>query len=260
MPALIYTRQEDVRAPKGGYMVDAEAASESPHQEPRGPSREQTDKLRKDLAEFIRLETQIAATLRAPQLRRAGTEAAGVAACVVAGLAAFALANVAVVLAIEAVLPGWAAALILAGVWLCVALVTGSSLARRAAPIIAALRGDGSGAPADLVAGRDAAWTAVRDDLRSIGPRLAEQAAAAAEPLAARVAVHVAEHAAGDVVTVAVEEAGDLEQELVDESEEIVEDLPGAGIANSVWDLALLPGRTGIRMVTTVLKRPNPDE
>ena len=37
--------------------------------------------------------------------------------------------------------------------------------------------------------------------------------------------------------------------------EEIVEDLPGGGVVNQVWDVVLAPGRFGIRVATTVLKR-----
>ena len=59
-----------------------------------------------------------------------------------------------------------------------------------------------------------------------------------------------------------VDEVEDVGRQLIDESEVIVEeladDVPGASIVNTVWDLALLPGRTGLRMVTTVLKRPPP--
>ena len=83
-------------------------------------------------------------------------------------------------------------------------------------------------------------------------------------PIAAQLATRIATAAAGDVVEEVVDDAEGIGRELIDESEEIVEDLaedvPGAGIANTVWDLALRPGRTGVRMVTTVLKRPPSDD
>jgi len=69
---------------------------------------------------------------------------------------------------------------------------------------------------------------------------------------------------ASDLADDLTDEVEDVGQEVVEESEEVIEELaeavPGTNIANTVWDLALLPGRTGVRMVTTVLKRPPPGD
>ncbi len=245
-------------------MADAEPEPESPNDDATGPTRQQLEKFRRDLAEFVRLETLLAATSRAPRLRRAGADALGVLAVVVALVAVFALVNVAILLAIATVLPAWAAALILAGAWLCVAGIKGAYLARRGAPVLAALRGDGSGAPTALITARDAAWQDLREDLESLGPPLADQAVAVAVPLAVRLATRMAAAAAGGAVEGVVVEVEDVGRDLVEESEEVVEelaeDVPGASIANTVWSLALLPGRTGVRMVATVLKRPPPGD
>ena len=67
--------------------------------------------------------------------------------------------------------------------------------------------------------------------------------ATAALPLAGGVAGGVVE--AGDVLL----EASD---EIVDA---IVEELPAGSVVNQIWDVALLPGRFGLRVATTVLKR-----
>jgi hypothetical protein len=36
----------------------------------------------------------------------------------------------------------------------------------------------------------------------------------------------------------------------------IAEEVPGGGIVSQIWSVALLPGRVGIRVVTTVLRGP----
>jgi hypothetical protein len=57
-----------------------------------------------------------------------------------------------------------------------------------------------------------------------------------------------------------VVETGD---ELLEASDDIVEsiaeDLPGGSVVNQVWDVALMPGRFGIKIATTVLKRGDAD-
>ena len=37
--------------------------------------------------------------------------------------------------------------------------------------------------------------------------------------------------------------------------EGIVDDLPGGSVMNQMWDVVLMPGRFGVRIATTVLKR-----
>jgi hypothetical protein len=241
-------------------VADAEPEPTSPDDETAGPRREDLEKLRRDLAEFVRLEVQIAAAAREPQLRRAGVDALGGLAAAVALVAAFVLVNVAALLAIATVLPGWAAALILAAGWIIVALVAGTLVASHARPLLARLRGDGPRSPEELQAARDRAWQDVQADIAVVAPPLTERAIAIAAPIAARVAMSMATDLAVDVAEDMAGEVEDVGRELVEESEEIVEDLaeeiPGGTTASTVWDLALLPGRTGIRMVTTVLKRP----
>lgn len=241
-------------------MADAGPEDPAPEGESTGPQRDELEKFRRDLAEFVRVEVQVAAAARAPQLRRAGTAALSVLAGALAFGGAFVFVNVAMLLAIATVLPGWAAALILAGAWLVVAGVTAAIAAARAAPLLARIRGDESGSPDRLQAARDRAWQDLQTDIAALTPPLAERAIAIVAPIAARVAARMAIEMASELADDVTDEAEDVGRELVDESEEIVEELakevPGASIANSVWDLALLPGRTGVRMVTTVLKRP----
>jgi len=245
-------------------VADAEPEPPSPDDETTGPRREELEKLRRDLTEFVRLEVRVAADARGPELRRAGIDALGGLAAVLALVAAFVLLNVAALLAIATVLPGWAAALILAGAWIVVAAITIAVLASHAAPLITRLRGDGDGSPAELRAGRDRAWQDVQADLAVLAPPLTERAIAIVAPIVARVAASMATDLAVDVVEDVADGVEDVGRELVEESEEVVEDLakeiPGGTIPSTVWDLALLPGRTGVRMVTTVLKRPPPKD
>ena len=244
-------------------MADAESEPASPDGT-AGPNREQLDKLRHDLAAFVRCEVQVVADARAPRLRRAGVDLLkGLVAAVALGTAVV-LVNVAILLALALVLPAWAAALILAGVWLAVAAVTGAVVWGRAAPVIAARRGDAGPSAQELRTARDAAWRAVQEDLALLAPPVADRVAELVAPLAARVAMQMAADAAEGAVGEVVDEAESIGREVAHESEEIVEELadevPGASVASTVWDLALLPGRTGVRMVTTVLKRPSSGE
>jgi len=241
-------------------VADAEPGDQGPEAESTGPQRAELEKFLRDLAEFVRVEVQVEAAARAPQLRRAGTAALGGLAGALALGAAFVFVNVALLLAIATVLPGWAAALILAGAWLVVAVIACAIAAARAAPVLARVRGDEAGSPERLQAARDRAWQDLQADIAALTPPLAERWVAMVAPIAARVAARMAIEMASDLAENATDEVDNIGHELVEESEEIVEELaeevPGASIANTVWDLALLPGRTGVRMVTTVLKRP----
>jgi len=232
----------------------------SPQDEPKGPTRDQLEEFRRDLAECVRLETQFAAASRGPQVRRAAGDALGVLAIALSILTALVLVNVAILLTLAIALPGWAAALILAAAWIVVALLTMAVVARHGAPFGGLIRRARPGSADELRAARDQAWQTLQHDLERLAPPLTERVIDVAAPIAARVATRMATDTAGDLVEDAVDEAEDVGRELVQESEEAVEKLaeevPGASIANTVWDLALLPGRTGVRIVSTVLKRP----
>ena len=51
--------------------------------------------------------------------------------------------------------------------------------------------------------------------------------------------------------------------DLFDDSDDMVEamteDLPGGGVVNLMWDVVLLPGRVGLKVAATVLKRTEPN-
>jgi hypothetical protein len=66
------------------------------------------------------------------------------------------------------------------------------------------------------------------------------------------------------VATGAVSGVVDVGDDLIEASDDIVEaiaeDLPGGGVVNQMWDVVLMPGRFGLRVATTVLKRGEPTE
>lgn len=239
----------------------AESAPPASHGDDRAQWRRQhLEKLRHDLAAFIGLEVRFEAAARRPQLRQIGASALGAGVAAVAVVTAFALVNVAAVLAIATVLPAWSAALILAGAWIIAACVAAAVLTTHGTPLRNRVPGGPSLSPQALQAARDEAWRAVQADLAELAPPLAERAVEVATPFAIKVAEQVNLASAGAVVEGVAGEAEAIEREVVEESEELVEaiakEVPGAGIAGTVWDLALLPGRTGVRMVSTVFKRP----
>ena len=57
-----------------------------------------------------------------------------------------------------------------------------------------------------------------------------------------------------------VEAGGDLLEVSDDVVEALADELPGGGVVNQIWDVVLMPGRFGVRVATTVLRRPAPGE
>jgi hypothetical protein len=133
----------------------------------------------------------------------------------------------------------------------------------------------------DLERARDDAEQAVREDLGRLAPAVTVEIASASFAVAGDVAgsvvdavssasAAVAGDMAGDVVdavssasvAVAGDMAGDVVEaggNLLETSDELVEaiteDLPGGGVVNQVWGVVLIPGRFGVKVATTVLRR-----
>ena len=76
-----------------------------------------------------------------------------------------------------------------------------------------------------------------------IAPAISKEIALAAVPIA------------GDMADDAVEVAAELIESADDVVDAITDDVPGGGVVNQMWDVVLMPGRLGIRVATTVLKR-----
>jgi hypothetical protein len=97
----------------------------------------------------------------------------------------------------------------------------------------------------DLERARDEAEEAVYDTLGRLAPAVTVEIASAAVPLA------------GGMATGVVDAGGDLLEASDDIVEAMAEDLPGGSIVNQVWDVVPMPGRFGVKVATTVLKRDN---
>jgi hypothetical protein len=259
-------------APAGGAGESREAAPAEDDEEPqdgRSDSREDEAERREERAEepedarqltelFEQLgrelsalgksETQLEAARNMPEVRRSARDIAGALVVVVAALTAFAFLNVAAVDGLSSVLATWLAALVLAAVWIAVGGVLLLGLMGRARRWLLwlLLKEPSTKAVDDLERERDAAAKAARSTLELLGPALLIRIALAAVP------------DAGDVAD-GIVDAGDS---VLDASDEIVaeftEEIPGGGAVRQVWAVALMPGRLGIRVATTVLKRRRP--
>jgi Putative Actinobacterial Holin-X, holin superfamily III len=193
------------------------------------------EQLGRDVAALAFYESRLVAARNKRELQRAGLGALAVLGVVAALLTAFALANTAALLGLATVMDAWLAALVLAAVWAAIAAVLALALwlrVKRAA-----------GREGETVEeAREGAEQAVRATLERLGPAITKEIALAAVP------------SADGVV--------DFGEELIEDAEEIVgdivEELPGGGVVNQVWDVVLAPGRFGIRVATTVLKRGTP--
>jgi hypothetical protein len=221
--------------------------------------------VRRQIAELVAAQAQIVAATHRRDLRRWALDAAAPAAVTFVLLTAFGLANAGAVYGLASVMPSWAAALVLAGAWVAV----GAALT--VAIWIRAERGDGlrwwrvfapqsDNGLAQARAARERAEQRLRESLERLAPDLAKEATTAAVPIASAVATEVATGMATGVATEVaggvVETGGDLLEASGEIVESITEDVPGGGIVNQIWDVVLLPGRVGVRVVTTVLRRP----
>ncbi len=206
------------------------------------------EQLASELSELGTSEAQLEAARHMPEVRRSARDLAGALVVVIAGLAAFAFLNVAAMDGLSRVLDPWLAALVIAAVWLVVVGVLLFGLMGRARRWLLwiVLKEPPAKALDELARERDAAGSAARSTLEHLGPALAMQIALAAMPKAEDVASGVVE--AGDTVL-------DASDEIV---AEITEELPGGGAVKQVWAVALAPGRFGIKVATTVLRRGRP--
>jgi Putative Actinobacterial Holin-X, holin superfamily III len=187
-------------------------------------------------------EVELAAARRTPAIRRAGRDVAIAAFATTSLVAAFALANWAAVVALADVLANWLAPLLLAAAWLALGVALVVALRHR-------YRGIASWTAdhAELVRQRDRARDEAEAELRDAIEILAETVAASAE---ARIRDAVVPTADG--VVDAGEDILDVADDLTDAIEEAV---PGGGLVNGALDLALLPGRFGVRVARAVLVR-----
>ena len=205
-----------------------------------------------DVSVLAFCEAQLAASRNMPEVRRAARDIAAALVAGIAFLTAFVFVNVAAMLALATVMPSWLAALILFLVWLLIGAAVAIALMVRAGHVTGwkwwrIFTAGPEESLKDLERARADAEEAVLATLQRLAPAVTVEIAAAAVPVAAG--------AVGGVVDV----GSDLLEASDDMVEAIAEDLPGGGRVNQMWDVVLMPGRFGVRVATTVLKRGEPD-
>jgi len=243
-------REEEAEEPEGRQEeAEAPAGREEDTEEPEDTRSltELLEQLGRELGELGMAETELEAARNMPEVRRAARDAVKALVVVVAALTAFAFLNVAAMEGLSRVLTPWLAALVLAAVWLAVGGVLFGFMGRARRWLLwIVLKAPPTEAVDELERERDAAGKAALSTLERIGPALAIQIALAAVPTAGEVADGVVE-------------IGDSALEASDEIVEVfTEQIPGGGVVNQVWDIALRPGRIGIKVATTVLRRGRP--
>jgi len=227
---------------------DEEATGEESTGEDAPSITELLVRLGRDVSALVLRETELAAWRNLPEVRRAIRD---IAAALVAGLAfvtAFAFANVAAFNALRTFMSRWLAALLLCAAWLGLGSVLGTGLMVRAGRVTG-FRGwrlAGSSRKEnleDLEQARAEAEEAVRESLGQLVPAITVQMASASVGIA------------GDTVGDVVEAGGDILEASDDVVEEIAENLPAGSVVSQMWDVVLMPGRLGVKVATTVLRR-----
>jgi hypothetical protein len=200
------------------------------------------EQLGREVGLLVFCEAQLETARNMPHVRRAGRDAGAVALALLAFATAFVCLNVAAGIGLSTALAGWLAALVLAGVWLVLGGLVGLLiLARlRQARIWTVISARPAEAITQLEEARNEAAGAVRATAEQLGPALSIEIASAAVP------------AAGDIAEGVLDASDDV-------VEAIAETLPAGSVVNQIWDVALMPGRFGLRVATTVLRRDTPD-
>lgn len=222
--------------------------------EPTGQSvSDRVEDVARAAARLTACSAELAAIEHRDEVRRATRAGGGLLALAVAAAAVFAFANWAAERALESSLSGWRAPLVLAGVWLVVALAAGI-LVTRAEPWLMRI---GRSQPADPAAARAAladAQTALRDAIEGLTGAVATQAAR--EVADAALPIEGVADAGAKVV-----DAGDDAIEFVDDITDVVEArIPGGVVVNRAFDIALIPGRYSVRAARIVLRNGAPPE
>jgi Putative Actinobacterial Holin-X, holin superfamily III len=215
--------------------TDSAIAAPEEEDEAEDSVTELLEQLGRELAALVFYESRLAAARHKPELRRAGRDVVTALAVLAAFLTAFVLATTSALLALSNVMPGWLAALLLASAWTVVGLVLALILWAR-------VRRAGQKEGETLEEASERAEQAVRATLERLGPVITKEIALAAVPTAGGLA----------------EFGEDLIEGADDIVDAVTDELPGGGVVNQVWDVVLAPGRFGIRVATTVLKRGEP--
>ena len=246
-------RDEETEAPADEAEAPPDEAEKPPDEEAEAPDEPQSvtellEQLSRELSELGTSAAQLEAARNMPEVRRTARDVAGVLVLVLAALTAFAFVNVAAYVGLSTVVATWLAALVLAAIWIVIAGVLLFGLMGRARRWLLwiVLKEPPPAALDELERERDAAAEAVRNTLGQLGPTLAIQIAMAGMSNA------------GDVAETVVDVGGSMLEGSGEVIADLTADAPGGSVINQVWDVALVPGRFGIRVASTVLRRGRP--
>jgi hypothetical protein len=236
-PSAVEAEPEPSAAEDGAEESDRESVSEL------------VEQVGRDAAVLAFRRGQLELAEQAPEVRRATRAVAAGAISAVALLTAFVFANWAVASALSSPLPGWRAPLVLTAAWLAVAaLVSALWLRAERISVRSWLRSLGE---TETTAQRREAVEEAEQTLRQTLDRLSDAVAQAAQEGIAAAILPVA----GGMVDVGegMVEATDDVLEAADEITDAVEEaVPGGVVVNRAFDVALAPGRFGVRVARTV--------
>jgi hypothetical protein len=220
--------------------ADPEADGVSPDEEHEDQESlmELLERFGRDSSVLVLREAELAAARHEADVRRAGRDATAAGIAAVALGTAFLLANWAAVRGLSGWLSGWRAPLLLAAVW----LVVGVALAALPLSRFRHLLSRPSPSIEDRERARDDAAQQLRESLEHLAGGVADEAQA--RMVSAMVP-------SADGILESGEDLLEVSEQLLDD---MVDDVPGGSVVGQVIDFALIPGRYGIRVATTVLK------
>jgi Putative Actinobacterial Holin-X, holin superfamily III len=205
---------------------------------------ELAERFGRDSSVLVLREAELAGARHETDVRRAGRDATAAAIAAVALGTAFLLANWAAVRGLSGSLSGWRAPLLLAAVW----LVVGVAVAALPLSRFRHLLSRPSPSIEEREQARDDAAERLRESLEQLAGGLADEAQA-------RMVSAMMPSADGILET--GEDVLQASEQLLDD---VVESAPGGSVVGQVIDFALIPGRYGVRVATTVLKGGTPEE
>jgi hypothetical protein len=195
----------------------------------------------------------VIAARRQPDVRRAVLDLASLAIVVSAAATAFAFANWAAAAALTTVVSDWFAGLILAAIWIAIAVLLGAFLLRGDRSLLSYRKRLLAKETVETLPQRQEALEEAEQELRVQLDALADEIGAAAQDRIAAAILPLA----GGMVEVG-EEMVDATDQVIDAADEITdaieENVPGGFVVNRAFDFVLVPGRFGIRAARTVFK------
>jgi hypothetical protein len=193
----------------------------------------------------------VIAARRQPEVRRGVLDLGSLAIVVAAAVTAFAFANWAAASALTTAVSDWFAALIMAAIWIAVAVLLAAFLLRGDRSLVSYRKRFLAKGAAETLPERQDALDEAEQELRVQLDALADAIGAAAQERITAAILPLA----GGMVEVG-EEMVDATDEVIETADEITdaieEKVPGGFVVNRAFDVVLVPGRFGIRAARTV--------